>query len=292
MQRRGVLLGGNWLFNHAWYSYLLGRLEGETGDFATGLDRCEFARREQQELRDADGGLGKENPLVASSSAWVGETMSRFQFLTGKIDREQLLAQQRQILADRKALSKRGLKGGNYAGQYESEVGASAAVLAGYLIEAGKAEEALAIVEDVLPAQQRLVENDKQDNQEVPGYDLRVYLFRQVWAELLARQRRGLGPNRQAGGCQQGRPSGRRDHRGSLPARALLSLRLGPSPDVRLNLARRRRTSAGRPCREGARGLHRRGFRQPLQAAHPTHGWSRCVAERISRNWSATWRPP
>ena len=68
----------------------------------------------------------------------------------------------------------------------------SAAVLADYLLEAGHADEALAIVEDVLPAQQRLVENDKPDNREFPDYDFRIYLFRQVWAELLARKGEAL----------------------------------------------------------------------------------------------------
>jgi len=33
LQRRRVLLGGTWLWNHAWYTFLLGCLEGESGDF-------------------------------------------------------------------------------------------------------------------------------------------------------------------------------------------------------------------------------------------------------------------
>jgi len=60
------------------------------------------------------------------------------------------------------------------------------------LLESGRAEEALAIVDGVLPGQERLVDNDKPDNREFPNYDFRNYDFRQVWAELLARKGEAL----------------------------------------------------------------------------------------------------
>ena len=192
LQRRNHQLGGNWLLNHTWYSYLLGRITGESGDFAKAISQCESALGEQQELRNAEYGMGKDNPLIESNSVWVDEAVSRFQFQAGKIGRDELLVQQRHILADRKALNERGLKGGNFVGQYELEVGASAAVLAGYLLDAGSAEETLAVVNEVLPAHQRSVENDKPDNRDLPDYDFRNYLFRQVWAELLVRQGEAL----------------------------------------------------------------------------------------------------
>ena len=82
-----------------------------------------------------------------ANSLMIRETIARFRFLAGKSSREERLAQQRQILAERKALHQRQPK----VRQFERELGASAAVLAGSLLETGRADEALAVVEDVLP---------------------------------------------------------------------------------------------------------------------------------------------
>ena len=48
---------------------------------------------------------------------------ARFRFLAGKMGREELLAEQRQIFAERKAISHRGRKGYVFAGQYATEWG-------------------------------------------------------------------------------------------------------------------------------------------------------------------------
>ncbi len=48
------------------------------------------------------------------------------------------------------------------------------------------------MISEVLPEQEKLVANDNPDNREVPEYDLRVYLFRQVLADLLSRQAEAL----------------------------------------------------------------------------------------------------
>jgi hypothetical protein len=73
-----------------------------------------------------------------------------------------------------------------------NECSTANAVLAGYLMEAGRVEESLAVINEVLPDQQRLVENDNPDNRDLPDYDLRDYIFRLTWAELLARQAEAL----------------------------------------------------------------------------------------------------
>ena len=192
LERRKVLLGGNWLDNHACFTYFLGSLECEWGDFARGIGHCEMALAEQQELRAAEDGLGKDNPNIESDSLWFCEAIARFGFQAGKIGREELLVEQRRIFAEREALFKRAPKSPQWDGQYQVELGASAAVLAGYLLEASRTEEALAVVNLVLPAQQRWVENDHPDNRELPDYDLRNYFPRQVLAELLARQGEAL----------------------------------------------------------------------------------------------------
>ncbi|MGO8746307.1 MAG: protein kinase domain-containing protein [Thermoguttaceae bacterium] len=192
LQRRGVALGGNWLDNHARYTYLLGRLECESGEFAGGLGHCEAALAEMEEIRTAENGLGKDNPMVHSDSLWIHEALARFRFLAGKNSREERLSEQRRILAARKSLFNRVPKSAEWEAQYELEVGASAAVLADCLVEAGRMDEALNVVNEVLPGHQRWVENDKPGNREFHGYDLRNCFARKWLAELLARKGEAL----------------------------------------------------------------------------------------------------
>ena len=131
---------------------------------------------------------GKENPTYVANRLTIRESIARFRFLAGRSSREERLAQQRQILAERKALHEREPK----VRQYEREVGASAAVLAGLLLETGRADEALAVVEDVLPALEKLVHDDKPDSSQPSQVDSRNYFLRRVLAELLARKGEAL----------------------------------------------------------------------------------------------------
>jgi hypothetical protein len=65
-------------------------------------------------------------------------------------------------------------------------------VLAGYFLEAGRAEQALSVVNEIFPAQQRLVENDNPDNRDMLDYGLRNFAFCQTWAELLSGEAEAL----------------------------------------------------------------------------------------------------
>ena len=168
----------------SWYRYILGYLDCETGDLTGGLARCDSALREEEELIAQNKVQGEENATYVAHRLTIRESIAGFRFLAGKSSREERLAQQRQILADRKSLHEREPK----VLQYERELGASAAVLAGLLLETGHADEAMAVVEDVLPSLGKLVEDDKRDSSMPPQIDSRNYFLRQVWAELLARK--------------------------------------------------------------------------------------------------------
>ena len=125
------------------------------------------------------------------------ETIARFRFLAGKSAREERLAQQRQILVERKALHQRNPK----EGQFQREVGASAGVAAEVLLETGHADAALAVVEEILPALEKLVHDDKPDSSQPSQLDSRNYIIRRVWAELLARKGEALARTGKAAGA-------------------------------------------------------------------------------------------
>jgi len=94
----------------SWFRYFLGCLECETGDPAGGLGRCETALRGEEELLGRNKVHGKENPNYVAHQLTIRETIARFRVLAGRSSREERLAQQRQILAERKALHERELK--------------------------------------------------------------------------------------------------------------------------------------------------------------------------------------
>ena len=174
--------------NPAWFRYILGCVECETGYLTGGLDRCQSAMRVEQELLAQNNARGEENPGFVANSLTVRETIARFRFLAGRLSREERLAQQRQILTERKALHQRRPK----VGQFEREVGASAGVLAEVLLETGRADQALAVVEDALPTLEKLVHDDKPDSSQPSQLDSRNYLIRRGWVELLARKGEAL----------------------------------------------------------------------------------------------------
>ncbi len=174
--------------NPIWFQYILGYLECETGNLIGGLDRCESALRGEEDLLAQNKAPGKENPIFVANRLTIRETITRFRVLAGKLTSEERLAQQRQFLAERKALHERELK----APRYGWELGASAGVLAGLLLEIGRPDEALTVVEDVLPALEKLVHDDKPDSSQPSQIDSRNYFLRSVLAELLARKDEAL----------------------------------------------------------------------------------------------------
>src|SRR5437763_188186 len=78
-------------------------------------------------------------PATISPAAWI--------------DAERQVLQGRRALAEQRPASP----------QFRGEVGSSSATLAGLLLEAGRAEEALSVVEEVLPAHERLVQAEPED---------------------------------------------------------------------------------------------------------------------------------
>jgi serine/threonine-protein kinase len=192
-RRRGIPFGGANLELHVEYAYFLACAEGESGDFSNGISHCDLALRVAHETRSGERGLGENNPIIANLEASAREDKGRFEYAAGKISRDELITRQRQIVADRMSLRDTRLNTYGFPpGHHVNRWSAAAAVLAGYLLDAGQAQEALAVVNDVLSDQQHLVETDNPDNHDVPDYDLRSYVFRQVWAELLARQAEAL----------------------------------------------------------------------------------------------------
>jgi tetratricopeptide (TPR) repeat protein len=191
--RREIPFGGPNLELHVEYAYFLACAEGESGDFSNGISHCNLALRVAHETRSGERGLGENNPIIANLEAWARGDKSRFEFAAGKISRVELITRQRQIVAERMSLRDRRLNTYGFPpGHHVNQWSTAAAVLAGYLLDAGQPREALAVVNDVLSDQQHLVESDNPVNHDVPDYDLRAYVFRRVWAELLARQAEAL----------------------------------------------------------------------------------------------------
>ncbi|MGO8747881.1 MAG: protein kinase domain-containing protein [Thermoguttaceae bacterium] len=174
--------------DNPWFRYILGCLEYETGNLTGGLDRCESAMRADEEFLAQNKAQEKENPGFVADNLTIRETIARFRFLAGKLSREEWLAQQHQISAERKSLHQRHPK----VCKIEPDVGASAGVLAEVLLETGRADQALAVVEDVLLSLEKLVHDDKPDGSQSSDLDSRNYLIRRVWAELLARKGEAL----------------------------------------------------------------------------------------------------
>jgi tetratricopeptide (TPR) repeat protein len=140
--------------------------------------------REEEEVLARDKAQGNEDNQVVANSLTMREALVRFRFLAGTLGREERLAQQQNILAERKALHRRQPSVGRYA----REVGTSAEVLAGVLLELGRAAEALAVVDEVLPSLEKLVSDDEPDHSMPPELDSRNYMIRRAWANLLARK--------------------------------------------------------------------------------------------------------
>jgi hypothetical protein len=93
------------------------------------------------------------------------EALSELRLLKGEIGRDDRIREQRQILREREELAARD----STSPRLRSEAGASAAVLAGLLLRAGQAGEALMVVEQALPPHKELLRADRQRWQERDG---------------------------------------------------------------------------------------------------------------------------
>ncbi|MFO0960752.1 MAG: hypothetical protein U0800_25500 [Isosphaeraceae bacterium] len=191
-ERRGTRYGGSAILNHAEYAYFLAVVEGDSGDLARGIDACDLAMKVAREAREENGGVGKDNPFALNLEAWIREARDRYEFAARAIDREEVIARQREIVAIHRDLRDRNIKAYALSGVKVNEWSAAVATLAGYLIEAGRAEEALTILREPIADQESLVANDNPDNREVPEYDLRNFVFRRVLADLMARKAQAL----------------------------------------------------------------------------------------------------
>jgi serine/threonine-protein kinase len=203
--------------HRAWALGVLGRLEGERGEVDSGLRHCEQAREEQERV------LAQAPGDRSLRSDWLGtrEAIARLRSLAGQAGADAWIREQRQVLSERKDLAARG------PGQphFHRVVGASAAVLAGLLLETGQAAAALGVVEEVLPAHERLVQRDRlvtrlQARGNVRPKDERFlsvgrlspyayppwgpepedYQLRRVWGELLALKGAALARTGRAAG--------------------------------------------------------------------------------------------
>jgi hypothetical protein len=128
---------------------VLGCLECESGDLDRGLAACLKAHEQlEQALRETPG-----DPSLRRD--WLGnrEALARCRFLKGALTRAGWIAEQKRILGEHKGLTGQG----PLSPQAQGELAGSAAVLADLLLEAGRPAEALACVDEVLPAHEKAV---------------------------------------------------------------------------------------------------------------------------------------
>jgi len=202
------------LADHAWFLNVLGRLEGEAGHHDEALSCCNRATQQQkQALAKAPG-----NPALRNDQLRIRETLSELRLLKGEVGRDDRIGEQRQILRERQELARRDPQ----SPRLQSEVGASAAVLAGLLRQAGRPDQALEVVEQALPPHEALLRADLQRSEGEGGRDqpLRprwstlqldvtgigprravppTLEFRSQWARLLAHKAAALAATGQAG---------------------------------------------------------------------------------------------
>jgi hypothetical protein len=128
---------------------VLGCLEAELGNLDRGLELC---RKAHGKLEQALAATPRDRAL---RSDWLTnrEALARYGFRKGELPRDRWIAEQQAILRERKDLVRQEPPSPRLAG----EVAATAAVLAGLLLEADRYKEALELVEEVLPVHEQVV---------------------------------------------------------------------------------------------------------------------------------------
>jgi tetratricopeptide (TPR) repeat protein len=172
------------LADHPWFRNLLGGIEAEAGRHDEALGCCRRAAQEQQQaLAKAPG-----NPALANDLLRMRETLSELRFLKGEIGRDERVGEQRRFLREREELARLAPQ----APRLRSEASASAAVLAGLLLQASRPDQALAVVEQALPPHETLLRADVQRSEAVEG---REQPLRPRWSTLQF-DATGIGPRR------------------------------------------------------------------------------------------------
>ncbi len=139
--------------DHARFLYLLGSLQGELGQVDEALRSCTQAGEEQEQAL----ATAPSDRSLRSERLRTREAISGLRFLKGKIPPDDRIRDFRQIHREHQDLAEGDLS----SLRLRNEVGRSAAVLSGLLLEAGKAKEALEVLEQARPAHEALLRADR-----------------------------------------------------------------------------------------------------------------------------------
>jgi serine/threonine-protein kinase len=145
---------------HARLLYVLACLERETGNLPRSLEVCQKAREKlEQVCREVPGNRSLRSDWLATR-----EELARCRVLMGDLPREGWIVEQQAILAERRNLA--GQDPLSRSPRFQGKAAESAAVLAGLMLEAGHPPDALACLDEALPAHERLVrvEQDRAKN--------------------------------------------------------------------------------------------------------------------------------
>ncbi len=138
---------------HARLLHVRGCLEWESGALDKGLGDCRKAHEIlEQALREMPGNQSLHSDWLANR-----EALARCRFLKGDLNHAGWIAEQQEILQERKVLVGQGPP----LPRFQGELAGSAAILAGLLLEAGRSVEALAYIDGVLLAHENAVRTER-----------------------------------------------------------------------------------------------------------------------------------
>jgi tetratricopeptide (TPR) repeat protein len=137
------------LAEHGHLLHVQACLERDTGNLPPSLETYQQARAKLEQARKEFMGGG------SLRCDWLAtqEELARGRFLMGHLSRAGWIEEQQATLAERKDLARIGPP----APRFHAEVAGSAADLAGLLLEAGRPDQALACVTEVLPGYEQLL---------------------------------------------------------------------------------------------------------------------------------------
>jgi tetratricopeptide (TPR) repeat protein len=194
----------------------LGCLEADSGRLEEALHHCKRAAQLQMQGR----ALAPRSPARHNDLLRAREALSGLRRLKGEIGSDDRILEQRQILRQREELAGRD----PLSPRWRSEASASAAVLAGLLLQAGRARAALDVVEQVLPRHEALLRADQErwtergDRDQRPAWESGLQFLagirprrvpppslklRSLWAELLAHKGAALAATGQGAAASE-----------------------------------------------------------------------------------------